>query len=161
MTAYSFRPATHADLPMLRRWLETPEVARWWRGPDAQEALLREDLDNDLMAMLIVSADDRPFAYAQHYDVHSWPQPHFDGFPPATRAIDIFLGEPNMLGQGHGSAFLRILAAQLLQAGAPAIAIDPDLSNERARRAYAAAGFVERGAVETDEGPAMLMVFIG
>ena len=32
-TPYSFRPASIADLPRLRRWLMTPEVARWWGGP--------------------------------------------------------------------------------------------------------------------------------
>ena len=27
---YVFRPMTAADLPLVRRWLETPEVVRWW-----------------------------------------------------------------------------------------------------------------------------------
>jgi hypothetical protein len=43
---YTFRPATRDDLPMLRRWLETPEVVRWWGATLEQEELLREDLDN-------------------------------------------------------------------------------------------------------------------
>lgn len=73
--------------------------------------------------MQIVSFDGRPFAYAQHYAVHTWPQAHFEGLPPGSRAIDAFIGEPDMVGKGHGSVFLRLLAGQLRHAGAPLVAI--------------------------------------
>ena len=156
---YEFRPATRDDMPMLRAWLRTPEATRWWGDPAEQEALLREDLDNPLMTMRIVSCDGRPFAYGQDYAVDSWPQPQFAGLPPGTRAIDTFIGVPEMIGCGHGAAYLRRLAEQLIAAGAPLVAIDPDVENLRARRAYAKAGFRTRAQVETDEGPAVLMVF--
>ena len=159
--AYSFRPARAADLPMLDQWLHTPEVVRWWGEPEGQAALLEEDLANPLMAMRIVSFEERPFAYAQHYDVWSWPQAHFAGLPAGARAIDAFIGVPEMLGRGHGSDFLRLLALQLRAEGAPAVAIDPDVANLRARRAYGRAGFVGGTVVETGEGPAVLMVFDG
>lgn len=71
---YSFRPAGAADLTMLRRWLRTPEVIRWWGEPAGQAALLESDLSEPLMVMRIVSHDRRAFAYAQDYDVSSWPQ---------------------------------------------------------------------------------------
>jgi aminoglycoside 6'-N-acetyltransferase len=58
--SYAFRPAVRADLPMLRSWLETPEVRRWWGAPDAQFALLDADLDDARMAMRIVSLDGNP-----------------------------------------------------------------------------------------------------
>ena len=140
---YSFRPATHADLSLLRRWLRTPEVVRWWGDPVEQAALLESDLDEPLMVMRIVSLDDQPFAYAQDYDVSCWPQRQFAHLPAGSRAIDAFIGEPEMVGRGHGAAFLRQLAELLLNEGAPVVAIDPDLANLRARRAYANAGFVE------------------
>ena len=41
---YSFRAARSDDLPLLRAWLRTPEVARWWGDPDEQAAMLEEDL---------------------------------------------------------------------------------------------------------------------
>jgi aminoglycoside 6'-N-acetyltransferase len=159
--AYAFRPAACSDLPMLARWLRTPEVVRWWGDPDEQYALLAEDLANPLMTMRIVNFGDRPFAYAQDYDVASWPQPHFAGLPPGTRAIDAFIGEPEMIGQGHGGRFLRALAERLRSAGAPLVAIDPNVENLRARRAYRAAGFEGERVVETGEGPAVLMLFDG
>jgi len=111
--------------------------------------------------MRIVSFQDVPFAYAQDYDVASWPPQHFAGLPPGTRAIDTFIGEPIMIGRGHGSRFLRVLAQRLLGAGAPLVAIDPDVGNLRAQRAYEKAGFRRHAVVDTREGPAVLMLFDG
>jgi aminoglycoside 6'-N-acetyltransferase len=158
---YAFRPALRQDLPMLERWLRATEVVRWWGDPEEQAALLRADLDEPAMVMRIVSLDGRPFAYAQDYAVHSWPQPHFADLPAGTRAIDTFIGEPDMIGRGHGGAYLRLLAEQLRAEGAPAVAIDPDLDNIRALRAYAKAGFHGNTVVGSAEGPAMLMLFQG
>jgi len=64
-----------------------------------------------------------------------------------------------MIGRGHGGAFLRALAEMLIAEGAPAVAIDPDVANLRARRAYARAGFIECGAVAAEAGPVMVMLF--
>jgi aminoglycoside 6'-N-acetyltransferase len=156
---YSFRRAGHDDLPLLRGWLRTPEVMRWWGDPDEQFTLLREDLDEPRMVMRIVQFERRPFAYAQDYEVHSWPQPHLAALPVGTRAIDAFIGEPTMLGLGHGAHFLRRLAERLSSEGAPVVAIDPDASNLRARCAYEKAGFRVDSIVETGRGRAILMLF--
>jgi aminoglycoside 6'-N-acetyltransferase len=156
---YSFRHAGHHDLPLLYRWLRTPEVVRWWGHPDEQFTLLREDLDEPRMVMRIVQFEQRPFAYAQDYDVHSWPQPHFAGLPVGTRAIDAFIGEPTMLGLGHGPHFLKLLAERLRSEGATVVAIDPDANNLRARRAYEKAGFRTDSIIETERGRAILMLF--
>ena len=161
MTDYTFRPAAPTDLPMFARWLATPEVVRWWGDPAHQYRLLEEDLNEPAMVMCVVSYQGRPFAYAQHYDVRAWPQPHFAHLPPGSRAIDAFVGEPDMLGHGHGTRVLRLLAEQLLARGAPVVAIDPDVDNLRARRAYFNAGFRGEEVVETGEGPAVLMLFAG
>jgi aminoglycoside 6'-N-acetyltransferase len=159
--AYRFRPATDDDLPMLRAWLRTPDVVQWWGDPDREAATLEEDLREPRMVMSIVSFAGRPFAYVQHYELEAWPQPHFAELPRGTRAVDAFIGEPDMLGCGHGAIFLRLLARQLMADGAPAVAIDPDVDNARARRAYARAGFCGDRIVQTDEGPAVLMLFSG
>jgi aminoglycoside 6'-N-acetyltransferase len=145
------------DLPRLRRWLNALEVRRWWGEPDEQFELLRADLNEPLMTMRIVSFGGRPFAYAQDYDVHAWPQPHLTHLPKGSRAIDSFIGLPSMIGRGHGQAYLRLLAERLCAEGAPLVAIDPAERNLRARRAYAKAGFRVEARVVTEAGPAMLM----
>jgi aminoglycoside 6'-N-acetyltransferase len=142
---YSFRPASAADLPMLRTWLETPEVVRWWGDPEAEYALLEGDLNEPAMVMRIVSHRGRPFAYVQDYAAAAWPQPHFAHLPPGARAIDAFIGEPDMLGRGHGAALLHRLARRLVADGAPIVAIDPDVENLRARRPTRGRGSRSRG----------------
>lgn len=146
-------------MPMVEHWLKTPEVVRWWGDPDEQLALLKEDLDEPLMRQWIVEHCERPFAYAQAYEAHSWPQIHLKHFPDGTQVIDAFIGEPEMLGCGHGSAFLHVLADILLGERTPIVVIDPDVANLRARRAYARAGFTEEAVVRTEAGMVALMVF--
>jgi aminoglycoside 6'-N-acetyltransferase len=159
--AYAIRPASADDLPMLRHWLESPEARRWWGDPDFELALIEEDLGNPLMRMRIVSWGGRPFAYVQDHDIGAWPQDHLARFPAGTRAVDTFIGEPDMLGRGHGSAYLRLIARQLIAEGAPCVVVDPDPDNERARRAYARAGFGSERLVRTPEEMAVLMAFRG
>jgi aminoglycoside 6'-N-acetyltransferase len=161
LSPYAFRPATRRDLPLLRAWLRTPEIVRWWGDPREQAALLEEDLDEPRMVMTIVTYLGQPFAFAQHYALDAWPQPHFAHLPPGSRAIDTFIGEPGMIGRGHGSNYLRLLAARLVADGAPKVAIDPHAENFRACRAYEKAGFRRQAFVETKEGPAIVMIFEG
>jgi aminoglycoside 6'-N-acetyltransferase len=158
---YSFRPATRDDLAVLRAWLATREAVRWWGDPQEQYAILEADLSEPLMVMRIVALDGRPFAYVQDYALDVWPQAHFAHLPEGARGIDAFIGAPEMIGQGHGSAFLRERATQLLAAGASCVAVDPDASNLRARRAYAKAGFLGERVVATQAGPVVVMVFGG
>jgi aminoglycoside 6'-N-acetyltransferase len=138
---YEFIPVTRADLPLLRRWLSEPHVRDWWDAPEWEMKLIARDLDGGPIDMRIVHADGRPFAYVQDYPAHHWEMPHYADFPEGTRAIDTFLGEPGMLGRGHAARYLRSRAEALIAAGAPAVVIDPDPANERAVRAYRAAGF--------------------
>jgi aminoglycoside 6'-N-acetyltransferase len=158
-SAYRFRPFTDADLPMTARWLQTPEVVRWWGDPTEQLTLITEDLDEPLMRQWIVEHQGHPFAYLQAYQVDAWPQMHLTHLPNRTEVIDAFIGEPAMLGRGHGSGFLRAIAERLMADGAPMVAIDPDDDNDRARRAYARAGFVGDEIVETEHGYAVVMIF--
>jgi aminoglycoside 6'-N-acetyltransferase len=154
---YAFRPMSSGDLPMIRRWLETPEVVRWWGEPDAQYALVSGDLDHPDMDQFIVAIDDHPFGYIQCYALSTWNQ-NFGSQPPGTRGIDQFIGVSGMIGCGHGSGFIRQFADAMLSSGIPRIVTDPDPGNGRAVRAYAKAGFQSDRVVDTPDGPALLMV---
>jgi aminoglycoside 6'-N-acetyltransferase len=154
VSPYRFRPFNRAYLPMVELWLRTPEVMRWWGEPAEQLALVAGDLDEPLMRQWIVEHGDVPFAYVQAYPVHAWPQPHFTALPEGAVGVDAFIGVPEMVGCGHGGRFLREFAEMLIAEGAPVVAIDPDLGNYRARRAYARAGFVE-----VAKGDVVLMLY--
>jgi aminoglycoside 6'-N-acetyltransferase len=155
---YQFRPMSAADLPMVRRWLETPHVAQWWHDPDEQFALVSEDLDHPAMDQFVVTADDRPFAYLQCYDPTAWSNNGLGTHPLGTRGIDQFIGEPDMIDRGHGSAPIRGFVDDLLKKGTPRVVTDPDPENIRAVRAYEKAGFQKVSLVDTPDGRALLMV---
>jgi aminoglycoside 6'-N-acetyltransferase len=158
---YTFQPVTQGDLPQLEVWLQGPEIVTWWGDPVEQAELLRSDVDEPRMQMELVLFNGRPFAYVQSYEVHAWPQPHLDHLSIGSRAIDTFIGEPTMIGRGHGSAYLRIMALRLQAEGAPVIAIDPSEANRRAVRAYYNAGFRIDSMFSSEEGSAVLMLFKG
>jgi aminoglycoside 6'-N-acetyltransferase len=153
---YEFRAMSAADLPLIRSWLETPEVMRWWGEPDEQYLLVSGDLDHADMDQFVVCVDGRPFGYIQCYALSTWNQ-GFGAQPPATRGIDQFIGEPDMIGRGHGSGFIRQFVDGLLRSGTIRVVTDPDPANARAVRAYEKAGFKRDRMVDTPDGPALLM----
>jgi aminoglycoside 6'-N-acetyltransferase len=154
---YLFHPMTSDDLPVIRRWLATPEVVRWWGAPDQQYALVSSDLDHPDMDQFMVALGDQPFGYIQCYALSTWNQ-GFGSHPPQTRGIDQFIGVSDMIGCGHGSGFIRQFADRVLASGVPRLVTDPDPDNGRAVRAYAKAGFQSQRLVDTPDGPALLMV---
>jgi aminoglycoside 6'-N-acetyltransferase len=156
-SVYAFQPMSPDHLPMIRHWLETPEVVRWWGEPDEQYALVRGDLEHPDMDQFIVALEDHPFGCIQCYALSAWNQ-SFGPQPEATRGIDQFIGEPDMIGRGYGSGFIRQFADGLLASGIPRLVTDPDPDNARAVRAYAKAGFERERIVETPDGPVLLMV---
>lgn len=156
---YGSRPLASGDLPVIRRWLATPNVVRWWGDPDEQFGLVSGDLDDPRMGQWVVSYRGVPFAYTQAYTLSDWPQKHLAHLPPRTKMIDAFIGEPAFLGRGHGQVLLRLFARTLIVQGASLVAIDPEAENMRARRAYAAAGFAGEMITETDEDAVVVMIF--
>ncbi|OAF00743.1 aminoglycoside adenylyltransferase [Bradyrhizobium centrolobii] len=155
--AYTFRPMTAADLPLVRRWLGAAHVQEWWGNPDEQFALVSGDLNEPAMDQFIVLAGMRPFGYLQCYGLTAW-NTGFGPHPEGTHGIDQFIGESDMIARGHGSAFIRQFVDAQLRLGLPRVVTDPDPLNRRAVRAYEKAGFVRDRMVETPDGPALLMV---
>ena len=96
---------TETDLPMLSAWLAEPHVAEWWDdGPEASKAEIMEAMDDIATEPLIVELDGRPIAYIQSYDPHLEDDHPYQDQPTGTLGIDQFIGLPELVGIGHGSA---------------------------------------------------------
>ncbi|WFU01822.1 GNAT family N-acetyltransferase [Rhizobium sp. CB3171] len=139
---YEFRRATLDDLALLKAWRSSPHVLEWWgSGEPYGEA----ELVDPRVARWIISINERPFAFLQDYTVHGWEDHHFAGLPKGSRGIDQYIGDPEMVGVGHGSAFIGMRMQALFDEGAPVIATDPHPDNGRAIAVYKKLGFEPSG----------------
>ena len=78
--------------------------------------------------------------------------------PQPSRGMDLYIGEPDLVGSGHGSALVSQHVDHLFSQGIRAVGIDPHPDNAAAQRAFQKVGFiVVSGPVETRWGRAILM----
>ena len=153
---YTFRAAELADLDLLRGWQRHPHVSAWWDDDDPFDAA---DLADPRVEQWIVMYDGVPFAYMQDYAVHGWDSHPFAHLPARARGIDQFIGPPEMVGKGHGPAFIASRMRDLFAKGVPLIVTDPDPRNLRAVAAYRKLGFRPDGdPIATDWGTVQPMV---
>ncbi len=136
----TLRPATPEDVPMLVAWDEDPVVAASDPNDDwgwENDTLQAEGLEN-----LIAELDGRPIGFVQITDLlrdasRYWGEPQ-SGF----MAIDIWIGEPDVRGQGHGRAMMaQAIARCFADPAIHAILIDPLATNSQAIGFYERMGF--------------------
>lgn len=158
----TFRLLTDDDLTQLKRWLEDPDVAPWYKSDSTElEALQREYGDKirgeDLARGYIIQVDGQDVGYIQCYVIDDEPdyarQIEVD---EGAVGIDLFLGDPAVRNRGLGAVVIRALLDQVVfgEMSAPVAIIAPEPGNARAIRAYEKAGFVWQKTVPiVDESP--------
>jgi aminoglycoside 6'-N-acetyltransferase len=135
------RPATLADLELLRRWDEAPHVVAADPNDDWgwEHELARTP---DWREQLIAEVEGRPIGFVQIIDPAREESHYWGACPENLRAIDIWIGEEQDLGRGFGTEMMQLaLARCFADPAVEAILIDPLASNTRARRFYLRLGF--------------------
>jgi aminoglycoside 6'-N-acetyltransferase len=148
------RPATLADLPVLRRWDEEPHViaASGDDGPWDWEAEIAEVAD--WREILIVEEEGRPVGVLQIIDPDREVTRYWGETGRGFRAIDIWIGDAADLGRGLGTQMMRLALARCFAAAeVEAVLIDPLAANTRAHAFYRRCGFrpVGRRVFGTDD----------
>ena len=152
MVQYTFVPMTEADMALGRRWLREPHVRRWYHDDpdevDYPEGTIRDWLEaihgDDPTDMFVIRLDDRPIGAIQSYRVNDHPGYAAQLGPLAKPAfgVDLFIGEPDLVGKGHGPALIRAFIAPMFDRyGVDYCVIGPSKSNVSAIRSYEKAGF--------------------
>ena len=157
MTSYTFRSVELDDLAILAEWLAEPHVAEWWDDPETEIALIKEHIDSISVEPLIIELDGKPIGYLQSEDPHMEDDHPYHDQPFGTLGIDMFIGVPDLVGKGHGSAIVLQFVDELFEEGVPRVIIDPNPANKRAIRAYEKAGFVAFDTRTSIYGPALMM----
>ncbi len=161
--AYAFTPLREEDLELVRGWLLEPHVERWWNDgvktpyPDADIEEYRESIEGkDPTYRYLALLDTRPVGMFQHYRIAD------DAEYAAALAlgedaigVDLFIGEAQLVGRGHGPAMLRQF---LRDVAFPFHAIDvcvigPSVKNVAAIRAYEKVGFRPLREVDVPDEP--------
>ncbi len=136
-----FRLATPEDAPLLRHWDEQPHVLQ--ADPDSDWAWETTLPHNpDWREQLIAEVAGQPIGYLQIMDPARDPDAYWGEVDANVRAIDIWIGEADCLGQGFGTEMMTAALARCFDDEAvTAVLIDPLLSNTRAHRFYRRLGF--------------------
>jgi len=135
------RPATAHDAPLLRRWDAQPHVVAaksdedWhWETELANRSDWRESR--------IAEVDGRPIGFVDIIDAAREETHYWGDVPEGLRAIDIWIGEPEYLGRGYGTAMMQCaLERCFADPSVTAVLIDPLADNVRAHRFYERFGF--------------------
>ena len=135
------RPATLADLDLLRHWDEQPHVVASDPNDDwAWEVELARA--PDWREQLIAEADARPIGFVQIIDPLREEHHYWGAIGPNLRAIDIWIGDKADLGKGYGSRIMHaVLARCFADPAVEAVLIDPLAGNVGAHRFYERLGF--------------------
>lgn len=137
----SLRAATLNDLDLLQHWDKQAHVIA--SDPD-EEWNWETELDRNPVwrEQLVAELDGRPIGLVQIIDPALEETHYWGEVSENLRAIDIWIGEPDCLGQGFGTQIMKLAIERCFAVPeVSAILIDPLVSNQRAIRFYERMGF--------------------
>ncbi len=140
-----------ADYERIVGWRNSPHVREWW-DPDDPPLTLAGAMEefgpslrgDDHTTSCIVEVDGKPVGFIQYYpwdDEADYVAEVGISVPAAAWGIDLFIGEPDLLGQGIGTRLVRLVSEFLFaEKRASAVALATETGNARAQAAYMKAG---------------------
>lgn len=144
--AIHLRRATIDDLQLLESWMTrehvksaVPDLDWKWKEELSEEVEWREQL--------IAELDSRPIGFVQIIDPAKETSHYWGDIGPNKKAVDIWIGEADVLGKGHGTEMMHLtLDRCFVDTQVEEVIIDPLTSNKSAIRFYQRIGFemVER-----------------
>lgn len=155
-----FRRLTDDDLPLLHRWLNDPEVVRWWEGDDVSWPGVVHDYGSanpDPVEHWLALLDDDPVAWLDIYDtaanededeVRVW---RTLGVPRDAAGVDYLIGDPSRRGHGLGSAIIAAFVDEVVFAPHrpwTSVYASPQAANVASCGALRRAGFTPAGSFE-------------
>jgi len=128
----AFRPIARSDYAMLRSWLLTPHVARWWADDSSDQGL--EEMyggcidGTEPAEVFIARRDGRDIGLAQRFRIDTYSEyreeiASLTDVPAGTSSIDYLIGPADAIGRGWGTELIRAFTAQLWHDDTDALSI--------------------------------------
>lgn len=137
-------------------------MAEWWRDPlEVADEMRRAAASGErLVDYYVIVADGRPAGVIQTYLVADHPE--WDAIVqvgPDAAGVDLFVGEPDLVGRGLGPEVLTAFVQEVVFARpeTTAAVATVEEANRRSWRAFEKAGFRHVRDVEEDGLPHRLM----
>ena len=145
------RSVKQNDFELLFRWLNDPEVYRWWGGMPIDSDVVQQKylgLRRPQVDGYIIEVTGIPIGYAQRHQTGE-----------SEGSIDLFL-VPEMRGRGYGGDAVRALVEFLTQReGWKRITVDPEQDNIFAQSFWRKLGFVETEQISSEGN--IVLIFSG
>ena len=135
----------------MRTWLLRAHVRRWYDDvptrtyPDDTIARYRRAIRGDVPThRYVIKLGGRPIGEIQSYRIDDHPEYAAQvALSRSAFGIDLFIGEPELIGRGHGPALIRAFLRDVAfpRYGVDLCVIGPTASNVAAIRSYEKAGF--------------------
>ena len=163
MDAPTLRRLERRDFPLLARWLGEPHVARWWNHETSPEAVERDFgavVDGlDPTEIFIACRHGREFGLVQRHAFADNPE-YEDELatlvlvPAGALSLDYFVGAPDLLRRGLGTAMVdeTVRSAWIACPAAPAFVVAVSAANVASWRMLERAGFrrIAEGPLQPD-----------
>jgi aminoglycoside 6'-N-acetyltransferase len=161
-TNITFCPLTHADLPLMHRWLNNGPAFEWYGlKPTTLEEIVAEYTpkiaQTEQVFGFVIVIDGQAAGYIQWYLIHDHPEYAVQMDVPVDSAgIDLFIGEEAFIHRGLGAPILRAFLREIVFADerVEQAIIGPDERNAIAIRSYEKAGFRYLKTVPIKDEPA-------
>lgn len=142
------RSVTSRDYPLIRKWINSPEVAKYWYGRDKPRTLewLRQHFtsiahDTNPSQSWLIEVEGAPIGYT-----YNTRYVHDDDEFSGRVELDILIGETAKWGKGFGTDALKTLVKYVfMHLNAERVFLTPRIGNKRAIHVYEKAGFRREG----------------
>jgi aminoglycoside 6'-N-acetyltransferase len=144
------RPMQRADLPLVRRWLTQPHVARWWLLDETAaetlehyRQLLTGELDDGTHPLVVVERGRAAVGWCEWYRWDDTPDEARElGTDPDDVGFDYAIGDPGATGRGLGTQMIAALVQHVHEHHPGCgIVVEPEAANAASRRVLERNGF--------------------
>lgn len=139
---FNFTQISKHDLPLIKKWLVQPHVAKWFNDENEWMEEISENLDSNWVWHFRADLNSKPTGFVQCYNTSEAPEGPWSAQPPDTLGIDFFLGEPSLLGKGDGVKLVNEFVEFVTMRFNPKrIIADPDVENIKSQKTIEKCGF--------------------